>query len=126
LEGRQSLNELARIEAELREGRFLLRIVGEVDISNAHALAEAIENAVPNDTTTVLVDLAQTTYLDSAGVQLLIQLSERLKARRHELRVVVPEGAPVRAVLELAGLAKVIPLESPRDAGDQAGSLGVP
>jgi anti-anti-sigma factor len=90
----------------------VLRIVGEVDISNARALAEAIESAVPNDTTTVLVDLAQTTYLDSVGVQLLIQLSERLKARRHELRVVVPEGARVRAVLELAGLAKVIPLES--------------
>jgi anti-anti-sigma factor len=90
----------------------VLRIIGEVDISNARALSEAIEGAVGNDATTVLVDLAQTTYLDSAGVHLLIQLSERLKSRRHELRIVVPEGAPVRAVLELSGLAKVIPLES--------------
>jgi anti-sigma B factor antagonist len=90
----------------------VLRIIGEVDISNARSLSEAIESAVPNDATTVLVDLAQTTYLDSAGVHLLIQLSERLKVRRRELRVVVPEEAPVRAVLELAGLAEVIPLET--------------
>jgi anti-anti-sigma factor len=63
------------------------------------------------------VDLTRTAYLDSAGVQLLFRLASKLRIRRHRMRLVVPEGSPVRTVLEIAGMPKVLPLEREFEIG---------
>jgi anti-anti-sigma factor len=109
------VGELATIDVEQRGSTCLLRVRGEVDMSNARDVSAALEQAMPNGVTTVAVDLGQTTYLDSAGIQLLFQLAERLKVRRHDLVVIVPEDAPIRAALELTGLSKVVRLEDRLD-----------
>lgn len=106
------MSELATIASERSDRRLVVRITGEVDISNAEELGTEIENAVPTDAAVVVVDLSGTRYLDSSGVALLIRLSDRLRARRIEFRVLVPEGAPIRGVLELTGLASIMPLDS--------------
>jgi anti-anti-sigma factor len=108
---------LARLEVEEQGPARLLRIHGEIDVSNARELAAEIQAAVPNSTAELVVDLSQTTYLDSAGVQLLFQLAERLRIRRQSLRIVVPVDAPIRAVLELTGLPQLVPLESGPEEG---------
>lgn len=60
----------------------------------------------------LVVDLSDITYLDSAGVALLLRLAERLRSRRRQLHLVVPRGSPVRRVLDFTGLPRVIPLEA--------------
>ena len=105
------MSELARVEIDHRGELCIARIVGEVDISNARDLLGEIERAVPNGVATVAIDLTPTTYIDSAGVQLILLLADRLQTRRRRLRVVVPETAPIRAVLELTGISSVAPLE---------------
>jgi anti-sigma B factor antagonist len=102
------VNDLARVEVERRPGGTFLRVEGEIDISNAEDISAAIEAAVPNDSPIVTVDLSGTTYLDSAGVRLLFVLAERLRGRRQELIVVVPPGSPIRSVLEITGMTRVI------------------
>jgi anti-anti-sigma factor len=104
------MSGLATVDAEQRGSDLVLRIAGEIDISNARELSSAIEEAVPNGTPSVVVDLSHVTYLDSAGVKLLMQLADRLRLRRRELRLVVPEDAPIRAVLELTGLLHMVGL----------------
>jgi anti-anti-sigma factor len=104
------MSELASIQVERRGADLLLRIAGEIDISNARELSSALEEVVPNGTPFILVDLSQVTYLDSAGVKLLMHLADRLRLRRRELRLVVPENAPIRAVLELTGLLGMVAL----------------
>jgi len=106
---------LAHVDAERRGDLCVLHIRGEVDISNARDLAIEIEAAILNGTPRIAIDLAETTYLDSAGVQLLFLLADRLKVRRHELRLIVPEGSPIRAVLELTNLPKIVPMEPQLD-----------
>jgi anti-anti-sigma factor len=105
------MSELASIETEQRGTIFLLRMRGEIDVSNARELSAAIDAAVPNGTHTIVMDLTDITYLDSAGVKLLMQLADRLRARRRGLRLVVPAHAPIRAVLELTGLPRLVPLD---------------
>ena len=56
------MNQLAHVETELLPGRCVLRIRGEVDISNADEVSEAIDRAVTNEGTTVVLDLTPTTY----------------------------------------------------------------
>jgi anti-anti-sigma factor len=103
------MSALALIETEERGSSFVLHLRGEIDISNARELFAAIEAAVPNGTAPIVVDLSEITYLDSAGVKLLVQLADRLRIRRRQLRLVVPEHSPIRAVLELTGLLQLIP-----------------
>jgi len=106
------VSELATIRTEHADRQLLVHLAGEVDISNAQELGQAIENAVPSDAAVVVVDLSDTRYLDSSGVALLIRLFDRLRARRIAFRVRVPEGAPIREILELTGLAGMMPLDS--------------
>jgi anti-anti-sigma factor len=119
------MSGLASVESERAGSWLVLRIRGEIDTSNVSEISEAIEAAVPNAIPMVAVDLTHTTYLDSVGVKLLFLLAERLRVRRREFRLVVPESAPIRAVLELTGLSRLVPLEDhlehdrfepPRDA----------
>lgn len=111
------MSELASLEGDQQGSSFFLRIRGEIDISNARDLSAAIEAAVPNGTSRLVVDLTNTAYLDSAGVKLLVQLADRLRVRRRELRLVVPKSSPIRAVLELAGVPRLVPLHEHGDEG---------
>jgi anti-anti-sigma factor len=114
------MTELARIDVEPGDGACVVHVRGEVDISNAPRLLAAIEDALTNETPALTLDLTGTSYLDSAGVQLLFVLAERLKDRRHQLRLIVPEQSPVRALLELTGLPKLVPMDTDLDTPDAA------
>ena len=111
------MSELARVEAEHRGELCVVHVRGEVDISNARELSAAVEAAIPNGIPRIAIDLTETTYLDSAGVQLLFVLAERFKVRRHDLRLIVPPDSTIRAVLELTNLPKVVSVESQLDEG---------
>lgn len=106
------MSELARVEAEQRGILCVIRLYGEVDISNDREVLSAIEMAVPHSALRLIVDLTHTTYLDSAGLALLMRLAERLQVRRQQMLIVSPRGSPVRTVLELTGLPRVVPLEA--------------
>lgn len=109
------MNQLAHVDVEQRGAVCVVRLSGEVDMSNAPELFAEMERAVPNGAAGVVVDLSNTRYVDSAGVRLLFLLASRLRFRRQELRVVAPEDGPVRTVLELAGLGRVVPIEGRLD-----------
>jgi anti-anti-sigma factor len=106
------VSDLARVEGERQGTLCLVRVHGEVDLSNAHEVSAAIGTLMGQDARRLVVDLSDITYLDSAGVALLLRLAERLRARRRRLHLVVPRGSPVRRVLDFTGLPRVIPLEA--------------
>ncbi len=70
------MSQLARVEAEDRGILCVIRLHGEVDISNDKEVLAAIEMAVPNSALRLIVDLTHTSYLDSAGLALLLRLAE--------------------------------------------------
>ena len=109
------MSDLARVQVEEAGGRWILRISGEIDISNAREVLATIQAAVPHGAQAIVVDLEETTYLDSSGVHLLVVLADRLRTRRQELSLVVPPEAPIRALLEVAGVPKLIPMHDRLD-----------
>ena len=106
------MSDLARVEGERQGTLCLVRVHGEIDLSNAHEVSAAIGTAMGQEARRLVVDLSDITYLDSAGVALLLRLAERLRTRRRQLQLVVPRGSPVRRVLDYTGLATVIPLHA--------------
>lgn len=105
------MSDLARVETSRSGTTQLVRVTGELDLSNARALTDALAHAVPDDVTLVVVDLSGTTYVDSAAIASLFRLSQRLRDRRQDLRLVVPAVSPIRAVIELTKLSQVIPVD---------------
>jgi len=103
---------LAHLDVDGRTDLCLVRIRGEIDISNAAEVSAEVEASMPNGTETLVIDLTATTYLDSAGVQFLFHLAQRLQSRRQHMRLVVPEEAPIRSVLELTGMQRIIPMDA--------------
>jgi anti-anti-sigma factor len=106
------VNELARVESEQRGSLCLVRVYGEIDMSNDRDVLTAIEVAVTRETDRLVVDLTHTTYLDSAGLALLLRLADRMQARQQMLSVVVPVDSRVRRAFELTGLLSVIDVVS--------------
>jgi len=106
------VSDLARVEGERQGTLCLVRVHGEIDLSNAHEVSSAIGIFMGQEAHRLVVDLSDITYLDSAGVALLLRLAERLQARRRQLHLVVPRGSPVRRVLLFTGLPRVIPMEA--------------
>ena len=92
------MTDLARVETSRSGTTQLARVTGELDLSNARALTDALAHAVPDDVTLVVVDLTGTTYVDSAAIASFFRLSQRLRDRRQDLRLVVPPTSPIRAV----------------------------
>jgi anti-sigma B factor antagonist len=105
------VSELATLRTEHDGTRFVVHVAGEIDISNAQDLETRIERAVPKEVVVLMLDLSGTKYLDSSGVALLLRLSDRLRSRRIALRVVVPPDNPIRGVLELTGLSRLLALD---------------
>jgi anti-anti-sigma factor len=105
------MSDLARVDTRRAGTTQLVGITGELDLSNARELTDALAHAVPDDVTLVVVDLSDTTYLDSGGIAAFFRLSQRLRDRRQELRLVVPDASPIRAVIELTRLSHVVPVD---------------
>ena len=57
-------------------------VSGEIDGSNAGEVQRAVAEHVPTTARSLVIDLSQTSYIDSTGVELLFELARRLSSRR--------------------------------------------
>jgi anti-anti-sigma factor len=103
---------LAELTMDPRGPVLVARVVGEVDLSNVEDIRTALVDAVEHDTECLVLDLTETSYLDSTGVRLLFELAERLHGRRQELRLVVDDDALVHRVIVLTQLDQRVPLDA--------------
>jgi anti-sigma B factor antagonist len=85
------------------EGRTVLVVDGEVDITTAGALANAISAAAAASSGDLIVDVAGVTFLDSTGIKILLQGSDALVERGRRLVLRKPQ-APVHKTLEVVGV----------------------
>ena len=93
---------------ERRGGVPVAVLVGEIDLSRAARIRDQLFAAVTNQEHGMVVDLQETTYLDSAGINVLFELAERLDHRQQRLVALLPRRAVVRRVIELVDLASVM------------------
>jgi anti-anti-sigma factor len=108
---RADMTDVARVDTTTEHGTEIVRVFGEIDLSNAARVRDAIGAALP-DLPVVVLDLTGTEYLDSAGVAMLFRLAERLSYNRQELQLIVPPDAPIRAVIRLTTLDQVISVKN--------------
>lgn len=97
------MSSLAELSVSEDRGVFIARVDGEIDMSNTGDLQIQIAGSVPNSALGLVLDLSETSYLDSSGIKLMFDLANRLKIRQQVLCLVVAESGVVHRVLEMVG-----------------------
>jgi len=109
-------DELATFASERAEdGTLLIRLRGEIDLSNVEQLHEDITRAT-RDASHVVIELDAIDYIDSQGLRLLHRLSIQHAERGNTLELVAPTGSVARSILELTNMSDEFTLrdEAPR------------
>jgi anti-sigma B factor antagonist len=97
---------LADVQFRVHGRAVVARLAGEIDLSNAQTIGDAVAETMPNHAFALVLDLTDIDYLDSAGIQLLYRLREELRVRGQILRVVIPASSPASDALRLAGVLR--------------------
>ena len=100
-------DELVRMEQERRNGRLILHLHGEVDLSNVEHLGRQIDLAATGSAH-VVIDLSEIEYIDSQGLRLLKRLSNRFSDEGTTFQVIAPPGTFARGVLEMTLLNEAL------------------
>ena len=98
------MKPLAQVRIDDLDGVLVAHLVGEIDLSNVDEVRALVIARSSQEAGALVLDLTETTYLDSTGVRLLFELAERLQSRRQQLRLVVTDEALVRRVILLTKL----------------------
>jgi anti-anti-sigma factor len=89
-------------------GLPVVRAPAEIDITNAGQLRAALLAAAGQGHATIVVDLSETAFCDTAGLQVLVLVHRRAAAEGGELRMVV-RSATLLQLFRLTGVDHVIP-----------------
>jgi anti-anti-sigma factor len=104
--------ELARLSLESDGDVELARVAGEVDASNVDQLSEKLLAGVSQDSRALVLDLTETSYIDSSGIGLIFDAAARLRNRRQELRLVVPPRSFVGEVFSAVSMQESVPIDA--------------
>jgi anti-sigma B factor antagonist len=96
------------LEVEQVDGVAVARYRGDIDAANASRLRDALIELLGRTTDNLVLDLSTTPYLDSAGIDMLFRLNERLRQRRARLHAVIPPDSQLVRVAEIVALPSVI------------------
>jgi anti-sigma B factor antagonist len=99
--------------------RTVLAVTGELDVDTAPELEAAADAALEAGAYELWIDLSGTTFMDSAGVHLLLGLQRRSAELSRRLAIICPAGC-VRRLLELTRLVGVLPVYGDRGAAHRA------
>jgi anti-anti-sigma factor len=99
------------------EASFLVEVVSgvpvvtapeEIDIGNAAGLRAALLEAATHESRTLVVDMAQTQFCDSAGLNVLVRAHKRARAEGGELLLVICAAAVLR-IFAVTGIDHLVP-----------------
>jgi anti-anti-sigma factor len=98
----------ASFPVEVVSGVPVVTAPEEIDIANAPGLRAALLDAAAHGSRTLVVDMAQTQFCDSAGLNVLVRAHQQAEARGFELLLVIRAAAVLR-IFAVTGIDHVIP-----------------
>jgi anti-anti-sigma factor len=105
------------IEVERRNGIPVARPLADIDAANAAAMREELAACIVDGPDTLVVDLSDTKYVDSAGLDMLLRLGALLDDRRARLILVIPPESQLSRLAAIVGLPVAIPVHATVEDG---------
>ena len=100
-------NDPSYRESHLRDGTRLVTLCGELDVFGSAAEVQGLLEECAESGWHVVLDMSQVSFVDSAGLALLVKTHRRLSAADRRLVVLRPHPN-VRRILDLTGVAEVL------------------
>lgn len=100
-------SELATIGSTQMEGAAVVTVQGEIDMSNADRLLDALMSQL-GTAPWVVVDLSRCSYVDSAGLGVIARVDARCRSKGVGFRVVVEPAGSVDRVLSMTNMRDVV------------------
>ena len=94
---------------ELSGGEWLIALSGEVDLYTAPRFKEELVQATTSGASRVVVDMTETTFIDSTTLGVLVGGLRRLRPSGGELLLVITDRK-IRKIFEITGLDRVFPI----------------
>jgi anti-anti-sigma factor len=92
------------------DGIPVVGVYGDIDISNAVDVEKGLRDAALPAAPGLVIELTSVGYFSSATLRILMDLHEDMTTRGQQLRVVMAQDAPMRRILLLTKLDRLIPL----------------
>jgi anti-sigma B factor antagonist len=112
---RQMPPEFALTEDSIDTERHVVAVRGEIDLFTAPELKQKLTDAIEGGKTRIVVDLTQTTFLDSTALGVLIGAVKRLRTRDGAL-VIINVDQNIAKTFEITGLDQIFTIVGERDA----------
>lgn len=95
-----------------RAQALVVTVAGEIDRSTVERVRTAVDAGLDqlHAGAILIVDLTNVTFLESAGLQALVDVTETAQERSASLRIVVGHTRAVVRTIQLTGLTEVLPL----------------
>jgi anti-sigma B factor antagonist len=111
--------EFSLSQESLDAERHVVAVRGEIDLFTAPELKSALSEAIESGHTRIVVDLTDTTFLDSTALGVLIGAVKRLRSRDGRLTIVNVDDN-IAKTFEITGLDQIFPISSTRDEAVKA------
>ena len=85
-------------------GKHAFVLAGELDLASASQLGNAVAHLPMDQTTSLVLDLHEVTFIDCAGIRAILAVQDLCAQRRCGFSL-VPGRAQVQRLFELCGLA---------------------
>lgn len=109
---------LFEIESDDGNGASIVRVRGELDLTNASALEKALDGTLDG---TVILDLSAVVFVDSAGMRTIDTAFKRLRDSDRALLVVAPPDSRAGWTFRVAGFSSDFVLDSVEAAKNLTG-----
>ena len=96
---------LLRVVVRADNDTVMVALGGEFDLNAAPRFSSCTDEVVANGTGSVVIDLADLTFIDSTGVAALVGFHQRLNAFGRRLSV-INVGVQPAGVFDMAGLSQ--------------------
>jgi anti-anti-sigma factor len=99
------------IKSGRRGDDHVLALDGELEMANVAALESELSQVEATDCRQIVLDLRGLSFLDSTGVNQLMQAHARAEASGRKIALLV-DGGPVHRVLEVSGALSILPTQA--------------
>ena len=99
--------------------RHVVAVRGELDLYTASDLKEVFAHAIDTGRIRIIVDLAETTFLDTSALSVLLSASKRLRSQGGAL-VIVNLTEKIAKVFEITGLDQTLTILPTREVAIEA------
>jgi len=106
--------DFALEEKSLDGDRHVVAVSGEIDLFTAPELKQQLAEAIDSGTVGLVVDLTDTTFVDSTALGVLIGAVKRLRGNNGAM-VIINVDANIAKTFEITGLDQIFTIVGDRD-----------